>query len=655
MRQVFGVRLQTLLLSVALVALLGLVSPHFLTVDNLLNVAQQSAINALLGLGLTFVIISGGIDLSVGSILALSGLVGADLLVHGHPTWVAVLAALGVGIGCGLINGLMVARLRLPAFISTLGMMLVARSVAKIYSDAQPISGLPASLRAMAGSIDGVPLLPVLVLSLYGVAHAILRRTKLGRYCYAIGGNEEAAWLSGVPVARYKLAVYALSGGLAALGGVLLAARLNAASPLAGDMYELYAIAAAVLGGVSLLGGEGNVAGTLVGAVIMGTLRNGLNLLNVPAAWEGVAVGGVLVLAVLLDRRRPREAVVGAPGTAVKRDRAWRRTAVAVGLSGAALVAGWTWRLQHPVGAAATPQHTIAFIPKNLGSPFWLAMEASVRRTAAQHNIRLLVVAPEREVDVERQHQLVENMVERHVDAILLAPCGARELLSAIRKANDAGVAVFLVDSDVDPVAAKAAGAQVVTYIGSDNYQGGELAGEYLARRLSDQGDVALIEGTFGHETVDARRLGFRAALAKHPSINVVASQTANAERDRAYTVAENILAAHPDLDAFFAVNDEMALGALQAVLAAGPSVHAQVLGFDAEPEAVARIRAGAMLGAVAQHPDIMGRMAVESAVAYLHHLPVPRVQHTPLEIIDASNVAQRPNASAVATREAAP
>lgn len=256
-------RLQTLFVLFGLVALFGIASPHFLTTDNLLNVMQQSAINAILGIGLTFVIISGGIDLSVGSILALCGLVTADLLVGGSSVPVAIIGGVAVGLVCGLISGLVTTLGRIPPFISTLGMMLVARSAAKIYSDSKPISGLPESFRSLSGDILGIPVLVIVVAVLYVLAHFVLTRTKLGRYTYAIGGNEQAAWLSGVPVGRYKIAIYGLSGLMAGVAAVLMTSRLNAASPLTGEMYELYAIAAAVIGGVSLMGGEGRVLGSV--------------------------------------------------------------------------------------------------------------------------------------------------------------------------------------------------------------------------------------------------------------------------------------------------------------------------------------------------------------------------------------------------------
>jgi ribose transport system permease protein len=628
-------RLQTLFVLAGLVALFGVASPHFFSTDNLLNVMQQSAINAILGIGLTFVIISGGIDLSVGSILALCGLVVADLLVAGHSIFTAIVAGLAVGVLCGVISGLITTLGRIPPFITTLGMMLIARSAAKIYSDSKPISGLPDSFRALAGDVAGVPVLVIVVAILYCVAHFVLTRTKLGRYSYAIGGNEQAAWLSGVPVVRYKVAIYGLSGLMAGVAAVLMTARLNAASPLSGEMYELYAIAAAVIGGVSLMGGEGRVMGTLIGALIMGTLRNGLNALNVPSALEGMVVGGVLITAVVLDRARHR-------GADAARPTGWRQyrkllmaTLVLVALTAAAI--GFRASLSAP---AKSQTLTVAFVPKALNSPFWAAMQQAADKEALGLGVHLISLAADRETDVERQYQIIENLIQQRVDAILLSPAGSKELVPAIRKANDAGIPVLLLDTRIDPDAAESMGARVLTYIGSDNFAGGAVAGRYLADRLAERGQVAIIEGISGHETADQRRLGFLHGIEDHPDIEVLASQTANWERARAYTVAENLLQAHPDLAAIFAANDEMALGAMEAVAAAGRLDRIDIVGFDAIPDALANIRSGRLLGSVAQFPDEMGRLGVRHAVEWLRDGRAPESEIlTRVEMIDSENI----------------
>ncbi len=293
----------------ALCAVLWALTPHFLTVSNLLNVAQQTSINAVIAVGLTFVIISGGIDLSVGSLVAFSGVVTASLLQRAVPVPLALLAGLVTGLACGLVNGLLITYGRLPPFIATLGLMSVARGGALLYTDGRPVSGFDEEFRWLAtGEVLRVPVPVVIMIVVYVIAHFVLRRTPFGRYLFAIGGNEEAALLSGVRVRLHKTVVYGVCGLLSALAAVMLTARLNSAQPIAGINYELDAIAATVIGGTSLLGGQGSVVGTLIGALIMGVLRNGLNLLGVSSFIQQVVIGAVIILAVLLDTafKRPK-------------------------------------------------------------------------------------------------------------------------------------------------------------------------------------------------------------------------------------------------------------------------------------------------------------------------------------------------------------
>ena len=292
-----------------LCVVLWALTPHFLTVSNLLNVAEQAAIIAIVATGMTFVIITGGIDLSVGSVLAFAGVVMAEVLHAEVPVPLALAVALGTGLCCGLVNGALITLGRLPPFIATLGMMSVARGTALMFTEGRPVSGFSGGFRSLAtGEVLGVPVSVVIMVGVYVVAHFVLTRTKLGRYTYAIGGNEEAALLSGVNVRLYKAAVYGISGMLSGLAAVILTARLNSAQPIAGMMYELDAIAATVIGGTSLLGGEGTVVGTLIGALIMAVLRNGLNLLGVSSFIQQVVIGSVIIAAVLVDMWLKRRA-----------------------------------------------------------------------------------------------------------------------------------------------------------------------------------------------------------------------------------------------------------------------------------------------------------------------------------------------------------
>lgn len=303
-------RFGTVIGLLALCAVLWALTPHFLTVSNLLNIAQQTSINAIVAAGMTFVIVSGGIDLSVGSIVALAGVALGVMLQGGQSPFIAIPGAIAVGTGCGLLNGLLVSVGGLPPFIATLGMMSVARGTALVFTEGRPVSGFDEGFRWLATGTGGFVPAPVLVmLVVYAVAHVILTRTTFGRYVYAIGGNEEATRLSGVAVRFHKTAIYGVSGALSAVAAIVLTARLNSAQPIAGMMYELDAIAATVIGGTSLSGGSGSLVGTLVGALIMGVLRNGLNLLGVSSFLQQIVIGGVIVGAVLVDTLLKRHRV----------------------------------------------------------------------------------------------------------------------------------------------------------------------------------------------------------------------------------------------------------------------------------------------------------------------------------------------------------
>jgi ribose transport system permease protein len=285
---------------VILCAALGILSDHFLTFDNLINVFRQSSVNALIALGQLLVIVTAGIDLSVGSVMGISCVLAALMMKSGLPPALALAASLGIGAFLGAVNGTLLTKLRLPhPFIPTRGMMYGARGL--------PISELPAGFRFVgAGTFLWIPAPVILVVAFCFLFHVFLTRTTAGRDIYAIGGNPHAARLSGVPVDRRLILVYTLSGMMAGAASIVLAGRMNSGFPLAGSGAELDSIAAVIIGGASFFGGVGTVGGTLVGALIMGVLRNGLNLLNVSASWQTVVIGVVIVGAVLVDVIRKR-------------------------------------------------------------------------------------------------------------------------------------------------------------------------------------------------------------------------------------------------------------------------------------------------------------------------------------------------------------
>jgi len=291
--------------------LFGLLNRRFLTVDNLLNVAVQISVIAVVAIGETFVIVAAGIDLSVGSLVALTGVTCALLMKAGVAVPVAMLAGVGMGALWGLFNGLLVTRASLPSFIVTLGVMGIARGLALALAHDRTISGLPESFTTLGSArlFGTVPLLVVIMLAVALVAHMVLTRTRLGRYAYAMGSNLEATRLSGVNTGLYMTLIFVMCSALAGLAGVMEAARTTIGQPTGGNLYELDAIAAAVIGGASLMGGEGSVAGTLIGAFIMAILRNGCNLLVIPPSWQRVFIGAIIILAVLWDHWRQRRRV----------------------------------------------------------------------------------------------------------------------------------------------------------------------------------------------------------------------------------------------------------------------------------------------------------------------------------------------------------
>ena len=306
----------------AMLIAMTFLSEAFLTWRNLLNIVRQISVVGLIAIGVTMVIITGGIDLSSGSVLALAAVVAtslaqrldwADIKFQGLdvPIIVPVVAALAVGALCGLVNGSLIANFKIPPFIATLGMMTVARGFALIYSE-RPVSGLRDDYNFIGqgyippGAPFGIPVPIIILLVVAFAAHILLNNTRFGRHIYALGGNEQAARISGINIGRVKIGIYAIAGLLAGLAGLVLSSRIGSGQPGLGLGYELDAIASAVIGGTSLSGGIGTIWGTIVGALIIGVLNNGLDLLNVSAYWQTIVKGSIIVIAVIIDERKNR-------------------------------------------------------------------------------------------------------------------------------------------------------------------------------------------------------------------------------------------------------------------------------------------------------------------------------------------------------------
>ncbi len=299
--------LGTIVALIILIVFVSVLNPAFLQVNNLLNLMRQLIINGFIALGMTFVILTGGIDLSVGSTLALTSAIFAGLLQGGMPTILAILIALGLGLILGLVNGILITKGKLAPFIVTLATMTIFRGLTLVYMDGRPISGPKDDFAFQflgKGQFFGIPFQVILFIIAYLILWILLTKTSYGRKIYAVGGNEKASFISGIKIDKVKILVYVISALMAVLSGLVLTSRLNSAQPTAGSAYEMDAIAAVVLGGTSMTGGSGSLTGTLIGILILGVLNNGLNLLGVSSFYQQIVKGVVILIAVLIDRKR---------------------------------------------------------------------------------------------------------------------------------------------------------------------------------------------------------------------------------------------------------------------------------------------------------------------------------------------------------------
>ncbi|MFF4014468.1 substrate-binding domain-containing protein [Streptomyces sp. NPDC001843] len=615
-------------LIVLLVALSAL-SGDFLTTDNLLNVGVQAAVTAVLAFGVTFVIVSAGIDLSVGSVAALSATVLAwSATAHGVPVFIAVLLAVATGVAAGLVNGFLIAYGKLPPFIATLAMLSVARGLALVISEGSPIP-FPGSVSHLGDTLGGWLPVPVLVMVVMGlVAAFVLGRTYIGRSMYAIGGNEEAARLSGLRVQRQKLAIYALSGVFAAAAGVVLAARLSSAQPQAADGYELDAIAAVVIGGASLAGGTGKASGTLIGALILAVLRNGLNLLSVSAFWQQVVIGVVIALAVLLDTlRRKAGATPVAAGTGGGGKGRQAGTYALAAVVTVAIV-GATSFLHGGSSATADPRMGLSL--STLNNPFFVQIRAGAQAEAKKLGVDLTVTDAQN--DASQQANQLQNFTSSKFDAVIVNPVDSDAAGPSVRAADKANTPVIAVDRGVNK-------ASVDALVASDNVAGGELAAKTIAEKLGGKGRIVILQGQAGTSAARERAEGFAKGLKAYPGIQVLAQQPADFDRTKGLDVMSNLLQAHPDVQGVIAANDEMALGAVKALGSkAGKSV--QVVGFDGTPDGLTAVKNGTLYASVAQQPTQLGRIAVDNALRAIQGKKVATTVKVPVKVVTEENVA---------------
>ncbi|MEV6852550.1 substrate-binding domain-containing protein [Streptomyces microflavus] len=617
---------------VVLVVAMSLLSGDFLTTQNLLNVGVQAAVTAILAFGVTFVIVSAGIDLSVGSVAALSATVLAwSATSAGVPVVLAVVLAIVTGIACGFVNGALISYGKLPPFIATLAMLSIARGLSLVISQGSPIA-FPDSVSRLGDTLGGWLPVPVLVMIAMGLITAlILGRTFIGRSMYAIGGNEEAARLSGLRVKRQKIVIYALSGLFAAVAGIVLASRLVSAQPQAAQGYELDAIAAVVIGGASLAGGVGKASGTLIGALILAVLRNGLNLLSVSAFWQQVVIGVVIALAVLLDtlRRKAGSGTAPSAGTAPGAPGSGGRGAfkfAGAALAVAVVVGGVSYF--NSVSSGGTTK--VGMSLSTLNNPFFVQMKDGAQAEAKKAGIDLTVTDAQN--DASQQANQLQNFTSSGVSSIIVNPVDSDAVGPGVRSANKADIPVIAADRGVNK-------ADTATLVASDNVAGGKLAADALADKLGGKGSIVILQGTAGTSASRERGAGFAEGLKAYPDIKVVAKQPADFDRTKGLDVMTNLVQSHPGITGVFAENDEMALGAVKALGSkAGTSV--SVVGFDGTPDGLKAVGAGTLYASVAQQPSELGRIAVQNAVKAAKGDTVEKTVKVPVKVVTRENVA---------------
>ncbi|MFD8104954.1 ABC transporter permease/substrate-binding protein [Streptomyces microflavus] len=617
---------------VVLVVAMSLLSGDFLTTQNLLNVGVQAAVTAILAFGVTFVIVSAGIDLSVGSVAALSATVLAwSATSAGVPVVLAVVLAIVTGIACGFVNGALISYGKLPPFIATLAMLSIARGLSLVISQGSPIA-FPDSVSRLGDTLGGWLPVPVLVMIAMGLITAlILGRTFIGRSMYAIGGNEEAARLSGLRVKRQKIVIYALSGLFAAVAGIVLASRLVSAQPQAAQGYELDAIAAVVIGGASLAGGVGKASGTLIGALILAVLRNGLNLLSVSAFWQQVVIGVVIALAVLLDtlRRKAGSGTASSAGAAPGAPGSGRRGAfkfAGAALAVAVVVGGVSYFNSGSSGGTTKVGMSLS----TLNNPFFVQMKDGAQAEAKKAGIDLTVTDAQN--DASQQANQLQNFTSSGLSSIIVNPVDSDAVGPGVRSANKADIPVIAADRGVNK-------ADTATLVASDNVAGGKLAADALADKLGGKGSIVILQGTAGTSASRERGAGFAEGLKAYPDIKVVAKQPADFDRTKGLDVMTNLAQSHPGITGVFAENDEMALGAVKALGSkAGTSV--SVVGFDGTPDGLKAVGAGTLYASVAQQPSELGRIAVQNAVKAAKGDTVEKTVKVPVKVVTRENVA---------------
>jgi rhamnose transport system permease protein len=607
------------------VVVFAVIGDRFATPGNLLEVARLSVELGLLALALTPVIVTGGIDLSVGSLLGLSAVaLGVALDDWQWPLPAAILAAIATGLAGGLVNAAFIARLGVPPLVVTLGTMALYRGVAEgITEGARNFSGFPGSLLALGqGYLGGVLPAQVPILALAAAGYALLlHRTAIGRAWYAIGLNEAGARYAGIRVRQRVALAYALAGAVTGLAAVVYTAHLGQARSDAGTGYELAAITAVVLGGASVTGGRGTIAGTMLGLLAIAVLQNGLQLAALPSELAGVLTGVVLVAAIAVDRigrRAPR----GAPASVDDGEVLVKNSQVAILcaaiLAGAVLVAAtnvWMVRSLVTAGpdgsrpASASGRPVIAMMPKAKGDPYFVSCRIGADEAARELGVELIWDGPTG-LDAARQNELVESWITRQVDAIAVSVENRAGISTVLRKARDRGIKVIAWDADAEADARD-------FFVNQATPEGlGRTLMDEAAALLNEQGDFAIVTGALSAANQNAWIAAIKPRLAEaYPRMRLATIRPSDDDRDKAFAETQTILRVHPDVRLIMAIAAPAVPGAAEAVRQAGRS-DVKVMGLSLPNMNKPYVHGGIVQKVILWNTTDLGYLTVHAAAA---------------------------------------
>ena len=603
----FRMREITILISVFLaIAVFGMLNRRFIGIEPATAILEGASTDGLMVIGMTIVIVCGAFDMSVGSTMALSGLVAALLMKSGAPVPIAVLCALLTGVLAGYINGTVVTKLKINPFITTLGTMSIFRGIVLVVTKSNPPTGFPDSFLALAWSkVLGIPLPIIFLVVAIILGDIFLRHLSYLRQVYFVGSNEEAAKLTGIRTARVKTFAFVLTGLLAALAGVIVAARANAVDPNGGMGAELRVIAAVIVGGASLSGGRGTILGSFLGLMLMQIITTGLVFINVAPEAQLIAVGLVLITAAVIDQvgsslgssilsflTKTRSKKVERPINVIL-------ALVIIGL----LFAKFGGSSHDTTGKSApTSDQQYVMIAAATGAPYWIDSKSGLYDKAKELGVKAIFTGPQT-VDVNQQIDAVNRAIAQHVDGIIMVPM-ADSVTPAINKAIDAGIPVVCADAD-------APSSRRYTFIGTGNYQAGRQVGELLAKAIGGRGEVALIYIP-GADNLVQRLNGCKDALKKFPDISVVAIANDQGSITEGQKVCRTIMQAHPGLKGFGCVDAGGGQGAAIAVKEAGKIGKVRIVSMDRDEATLRFVEQGIIEASVAQRTYTMSYTALQ-------------------------------------------